>query len=87
LSTGKAGDILESDADALFAAMDLDSSGARTVDFVVFCTFMGQYHGEFQSARGELDGEKLSMAARRLSAMPLEKISITELEADDADQD
>jgi hypothetical protein len=82
LSTGKAGDISESDVDALFAAMDLDSSG--TVNFVEFCTFMGQCHDEFPSARGgELDGEKLSVAARRLSAMPSEKIPIAELEAED----
>jgi hypothetical protein len=85
LSNGKAGDISESDVDALFAAMDLSSSG--TVNFVEFCTFMGQCHGEFRSARGELDGEKLSVAARRLSTMPLEKIPIAELEADDSDQE
>jgi hypothetical protein len=87
LSTGKAGDISESDVDALFAAMDLDSSG--TVNFVEICTFMGQCHGEFRSARGELDSDKLSVVARRLSAIPLalEEIPIAELEADDSDQE
>jgi hypothetical protein len=89
LSTGKAGDISESDVNALFAAMDLNSSG--TVNFVEFCTFMGQCQDEFRSARGELDGDKLSVAARRLSAVSSEKIPIAEpeaeLEAEDMDTD
>jgi hypothetical protein len=49
LSTGKAGNIEESAFNALFAAMDLNGSGA--VDFLEFCAFMGQCHDDFEKVK------------------------------------
>jgi hypothetical protein len=80
VSSEKAGKIEESDFDALFAAMDINDRGK--VNFVDFCTFLGQCQDEFREARGVMDGEKgdkLSVAARRLSALPV-NIPINELE-------
>jgi hypothetical protein len=64
LSTGKAGDLSESDFNALFAAIDLDQSG--TVDFLEFCTFMGKCSDEYRSARGNR-GSIADRASRRIS--------------------
>jgi hypothetical protein len=64
LSTGKAGELSESDFNALFAAIDLDQSG--TVDFLEFCTFMGKCSDEFRSARGNR-GSMADRASRRIS--------------------
>jgi hypothetical protein len=64
LSTGKAGDISESDFNSLFAAIDLDQSG--TVDFLEFCTFMGKCSDEYRSARGNR-GSIADRASRRIS--------------------
>jgi hypothetical protein len=41
ISSGKAGEISESDFNALFAAIDTDGDGQ--VDFLAFCAFMGQW--------------------------------------------
>ena len=41
ISSGKAGEISQSDFNALFAAIDTDRDGQ--VDFLAFCTFMGQW--------------------------------------------
>jgi EF-hand domain pair len=41
ISSGKAGEISESDFNALFAAIDSDGDGQ--VDFLAFCAFMGQW--------------------------------------------
>lgn len=49
LSTGKAGNISESDFKALWAAIDIDESGK--VDFLEFCTFLGKCHDEYDNAR------------------------------------
>lgn len=73
LSTGKAGDINTSDFNALFAAIDTDRSG--TVDFVEFCSFMGQCHDEYVHARanrGSIHEKRMSVstnAARRISSV------------------
>ena len=64
LSTGKAGDLSESDFNALFAAIDLDQSG--TVDFLEFCTFMGKCSEEYRSARRDR-GSVAVRASRRIS--------------------
>jgi hypothetical protein len=66
LSTGKAGDISESDFNSLFAAIDLDNNG--TVDFLEFCTFMGQCSDEYRYERGKLNRESIAdRASRRIS--------------------
>ena len=41
ISSGKAGEISQSDFNALFAAIDADGDGQ--VDFLAFCAFMGQW--------------------------------------------
>jgi hypothetical protein len=64
LSTGKAGELSESDFNALFAAIDLDQSG--TVDFLEFCTFMGKCSDEYRSARANR-GSIADRASRRIS--------------------
>jgi hypothetical protein len=64
LSTGKAGDLSESDFNALFAAIDLDQSG--TVDFLEFCTFMGKCSDEYRSARTNR-GSVADRVSRRIS--------------------
>jgi hypothetical protein len=64
LSTGKAGELSESDFDGLFAAIDLDQSG--TVDFWEFCTFMGKCSDEYRSVRG-YRGSVADRASRRIS--------------------
>jgi Ca2+-binding EF-hand superfamily protein len=66
LSTGKAGDISESDFNSLFAAIDLDNNG--TVDFLEFCTFMGQCSDEYRFERGNLNrGSMADRASRRFT--------------------
>jgi Ca2+-binding EF-hand superfamily protein len=66
LSTGKAGDISESDFNSLFAAIDLDNNG--TVDFLEFCTFMGQCSDEYRFERGNLNrGSVAERASRRFT--------------------
>jgi hypothetical protein len=66
LSTGKAGDISESDFNSLFAAIDLDNNG--TVDFLEFCTFMGQCSDEYRFERGNLNrGSIADRASRRFT--------------------
>jgi EF-hand domain pair len=42
ISSGKAGEITQSDFNALFAAIDADGDGQ--VDFLAFCAFMGQWY-------------------------------------------
>jgi hypothetical protein len=87
LESGKAGEISESDFDALFSAMDVKDRGK--VNFVEFCTFLGDCQDEFREARGAVDDkqvDRLSVAARRLSALPA-NIPINELEAGDADEE
>jgi hypothetical protein len=64
LSTGKAGELSESDFNALFAAIDLDQSGE--VDFLEFCTFMGKCSEEYRSAR-RARGSVADRASRRIS--------------------
>jgi hypothetical protein len=60
------------------------------VNFVEFCTFLGQCQDEFREARGEMDGDKnvdtLSLAAKRLSALAIH-IPTSELEALDAGEE
>jgi Ca2+-binding EF-hand superfamily protein len=66
LSTGKAGDISQSDFNSLFAAIDLDNNG--TVDFLEFCTFMGQCSDEYRFERGNLNrGSVAERASRRFT--------------------
>lgn len=50
VSSGRAGAMSEDDFDALFAAIDLDKSG--TVDFLEFCTYMGQCNEDFEAVKG-----------------------------------
>jgi hypothetical protein len=64
LLTGKAGDLSESEFNALFAAIDLDQSG--TVDFLEFCTFMGKCSDEYRLARANR-GSIADRASRRIS--------------------
>jgi hypothetical protein len=64
MSTGLAGELSESDCNALFAAIDLDQSG--TVDFLEFCTFMGKCSDEYRSARTNR-GSVTDRASRRIS--------------------
>jgi hypothetical protein len=64
MSSGKAGEMSESDFNALFAAIDLDQSGS--VDFLEFCTFMGQCSDEYRSARADR-GSVADRASRRIS--------------------
>ena len=63
LSDGKAGEIHQKDFDALFAAIDLDSSGS--VDFLEFCAFMGKCDQEYRAARADR-GSIVARSARRL---------------------
>jgi hypothetical protein len=68
LSSGKAGELNQSDFNALFAAIDTDKSGH--VDFLEFCTFMGQCHEEYTAARKSTGGNRLSAidrTSRRIS--------------------
>jgi hypothetical protein len=78
MSSGKAGELSESDFNALFSAIDLDQSG--TVDFLEFCTFMGKCSDEYRSARTNrgtvavLASLRISVAdttARRISTVAL----------------
>jgi hypothetical protein len=64
MSSGKAGEMSESDFNALFAAIDLDQSGS--VDFLEFCTFMGKCSDEYRSARTDR-GSVADRASRRIS--------------------
>lgn len=50
LASGQAGAMSQADFDALFAAIDLDDSGA--VDFLEFCTYMGHCNEEFEHVKG-----------------------------------
>jgi hypothetical protein len=66
LQTGKAGELSESDFNALFAAMDSGHDG--TVDFLEFCSFLAQCHEEYNVAalrRGS--SGKMSRSASRVS--------------------
>lgn len=58
VQSGHAGDLSESDFNALFAAIDLDDNGQ--VDFLEFCTFMGKCNEDFD----QLKHRKSVMAAR-----------------------
>lgn len=49
LNSGKAGEISDSDFEALWAVLDADKSGA--VDFLEFCAFMGKCHEDYNAAR------------------------------------
>mgnify|MGYP000403906722 CR=1 FL=1 len=49
LSSGKAGEMNESDFNALFAAIDLQKKGK--VDFLEFCTFMAGCHEDFEKVK------------------------------------
>jgi hypothetical protein len=64
LESGKAGELSESDFNALFSAIDLDGNG--TVDFLEYCTFMGKCSGEYRSARADR-GSVADRASRRIS--------------------
>jgi len=79
LSSGKAGELSNKDFNALFAAMDADKSGY--VDFLEFCSFLGQCHEEYTGARANVGSGarsttgRLSMAetaARRVSSVAVE---------------
>jgi len=65
ISSGKAGEMNESDFNALFAAIDSDNSGY--VDFLEFCTFMGKCHGEYSAARANR-GNVIARTSLRLSS-------------------
>uniref|UniRef100_A0A7S2EWM9 EF-hand domain-containing protein n=1 Tax=Trieres chinensis TaxID=1514140 RepID=A0A7S2EWM9_TRICV len=68
ISSGKAGEMSESDFNALFVAMDADGNGE--VDFLEFCSFMGHCDKEFREARKH-HGSRADvaiMASKRCSA-------------------
>jgi hypothetical protein len=83
LSTGKAGDLSESDFNALFAAIDVDQIG--TVDFLEFCTFMGKCSDEYRSARANR-GSVADRASRRISVADVtaRRLSVISTGTDDA---
>lgn len=87
LSSGKAGELSESDFNALFAVIDADDNGY--VDFVEFCAFLAKCHDEFRAAhadRGsimERSSRRMSVvesAARRMSSMGAIAEDMKELE-------
>jgi hypothetical protein len=84
MSSGKAGELSESDFNALFAAIDLDQNGS--VDFMEFCTFMGQCSDEYRSARTNR-GSVADRASRRMlvadtSARRLSTVDLGSVDAD-----
>ena len=64
LDSGKAGEIGDSDFEALWAILDADKSGK--VDFLEFCAFMAQCHEEYNAARMDR-GSIAQRASTRLS--------------------
>jgi hypothetical protein len=50
VSSGKAGEMSESDFNTLWASIDIDKNG--TVDFLEFCSFMGQCNDDFEKVKG-----------------------------------
>jgi hypothetical protein len=83
LSSGKAGELSETDFNALFAAIDLDQNG--TVDFMEFCTFMGKCSEEYRAVRPNR-GSAADRASRRnmVANASARQLSIVAPGSDDA---
>jgi hypothetical protein len=74
LSTGAAGELNQSDFNALFAAIDTDKSGY--VDFLEFCTFMGNCHEEYAAAR-TTRGDRMNAMDRTSRRLSIADIAVS----------
>lgn len=72
VSSGKAGDFSQGDFDALFASIDLDKTGS--VNFLEFCTFLGDCHEDFERLKNResviANRASIVRSSRRLFACP-----------------
>lgn len=72
ISSGKAGDLNQSDFNALFAAIDLDNSGS--VDFMEFTAFFGKCSSDFERVKNR---QSVLMARHSMSYKMAEKRAST----------
>jgi hypothetical protein len=71
MKSGKAGVMNDSEFNALFVSLDTDKSG--TVDFLEFCSFMGNCNEEFEAVKS-----RPSVLARRESRIPSGSVASAE---------